>query len=180
MAGKQKMVHHLSERVLRKYEYVQTIPRPPTTIEPLNPAEVATAFLEFALHVLSQQERGEPVLEDEGWKHSDGYMKWFYHVSHPFIVGPAPVPEYIVPRSVYKEVIVEQGWARHPSDPLQVISSTRARVEHAMEIPEVVSNPLFCSILDGLRCDYTAFDQVLVSRRRSKSPREHQQQSLIL
>ena len=107
-------------------------------------------------------------------------MSWFYRVSHPLIVGPAPVPKYVVPRPVYQEIVVEQEWARHPPNPFQVIDDIRGKVEHAMEIPEVVSNPLFCSILDGLRCDYTAFDQVLVSRRRSKSPREHQQQSLIL
>jgi len=34
-------------------------------IVPLAPTEVATAFLEFVVHVLSQQDRGEPVPEDE-------------------------------------------------------------------------------------------------------------------
>jgi len=62
-------------------------------------------------------------------------MRWFYHVSHPLIVGPAPVPEYVAPRPVYQEVIVEHEWVRHPPDPLQVIGSMRVRVEHAMEIP---------------------------------------------
>jgi len=81
MAGKQKMVRHLPERVLRQYDYVQTVTRPPTMILPLAPADVAAAFLEFALHVVSQQERGEPVPDDEPWKHLDGYMRWFYRVS---------------------------------------------------------------------------------------------------
>jgi len=81
MAGKQKMVRHLPERVLRQYDYVQTVPRPPTMILPLAPADVAAAFLEIALHVVSQQERGEPVPDDEPWKHLDGYMRWFYRVS---------------------------------------------------------------------------------------------------
>jgi hypothetical protein len=174
MVDKQKMVHHLSERVLRQYDYVQTIPGPPTSIGQLDPAEVATAFLEFVVHVLSQQERGEPVPEDEGWKHSDGYIKWFYRVSHPIIAGPAPVPEYIAAKPVYQKIIVEQEWVRHPYDPLQVIGSMRARVEHALEIPEVVSNPLFFSILEGLRFDYTVFDEVSAPRRRSRSPREQQ------
>ena len=174
MAGKQKMVRHLPERVLRQYGYVQTVPRPPTTTVPLAPAEVATAFLEFVVHVLSRQDKGEPVPEDEGWKHSDGYMRWFYRVSHPLIVNPAPVPEYVAPRPVYQEVIVEQEWAKHSPNPLQVISSMRARVEHAMEIPEVTSNPLFFSILEDLRSDYIVFDEVPVPRRRSSSPREQQ------
>jgi len=45
MAGKQKMVRHLPERVVRKYGYVQKVPRPPTTIIPLVPADVVAAFL---------------------------------------------------------------------------------------------------------------------------------------
>ena len=101
MTGKQKMVCHLPKRVLRQYGYVQTVPRPHTSIGPLDPAEVAIAFLEFVVHVLSQQERGESIPEDKDWMHSNGYIKWFYHVSHPLIVGPAPVPEYVDPRHVY-------------------------------------------------------------------------------
>ena len=67
MAEKQKMVRHLPERVLRQYGYVQTVPRPPTTIMPLSPADVAIAFLEFALHVVAQQQRGDQVPDDEPW-----------------------------------------------------------------------------------------------------------------
>jgi len=48
----------------------------------------------------------------------------------------------------------------------------RGKVEHAMQIPEVVSNPLFLSILEGLWSDYTVFDQVPAPQRRSRSPRE--------
>ena len=61
MAGKATMVRHFPERVLRQYDYVQTVPRPPTTIEEIEPTQVVDAFLEFAFHVLTQQERGESV-----------------------------------------------------------------------------------------------------------------------
>jgi len=54
-----------------------------------------------------------------------------------------------MPRPVYQDILVDQDWARHPLDPLQVISNSD-RGEHAMEIPDVVSNPLFFSILEGL------------------------------
>jgi hypothetical protein len=56
---------------------------PPTTIGELMPYDVAMAFTYFVVHVLSQQERGHSVPEDEVWKHEVGYIKWFYHVSHP-------------------------------------------------------------------------------------------------
>jgi len=104
---------------------------------PLELGEVAICFLEFAVHVLSQQQRGDPVPEGEGHKHSVGYTRWFYHASHPLIIDPAPVPEYTIARPVYEEVIVDQQWVRHPPDPFQIIGNIRARVEDAMEIPDV-------------------------------------------
>jgi len=55
MAGSDKMVRHLPERVLRQYGYVQAWPRPPTDIEALAADDVVQAFTEFALHVLSHQ-----------------------------------------------------------------------------------------------------------------------------
>jgi len=98
-------------------------------------------------------------------------------VTHPILNRPAAVSDYATdaqPRPVppYEEVIVQHQWARDPFDPFQVIGSMRGRVEHALQIPEVVSNPLFMSILEGLRSDYTMFDQVPAPRRRSRSPRE--------
>jgi len=76
-------------------------------------------------------------------------MRWFHRVSHPLIVDPTPVPEYVVPRPVYYEILVEQSGL--DILPIHCRSTTmRDRVEHAMEIPEVVSNPFFFSILEGL------------------------------
>jgi hypothetical protein len=94
MAGKDRRVRHLPERVLRQYRYVQTIPRPPTDIGPLESGDVAMAFMEFALHVLSQQKRGDLVLDNELWAHSRGYMRWFCTVSHPIVNPPTAIPDY--------------------------------------------------------------------------------------
>jgi len=55
MAGRDIMVRHLPERVLRKYGYVQTRSRPPTDIEALATDDVAQVFMEFDLHVLIHQ-----------------------------------------------------------------------------------------------------------------------------
>jgi len=76
MADRDRRGRHLPERVLRQYGYVQTILRPLTNIGPFTPADVAMAFLEFSLHVLSQEERGDLVPDDELWSHSRGYMCW--------------------------------------------------------------------------------------------------------
>jgi len=176
MAGKQKMVRHFPGRVVRQYRYVQKVPQPPTTIMPLSLADVVSAFLEFALHVVPQKQRGHQVLNDEPWKYSDRYIRWFYRVSHPLIVNPAPEPDIVIPRPVYRDILVDQEWARNPPDPLQVITSMRDRVEHAMQIPEVISNPLFFGILEGLRTDYSVFDHLQVPRRRSRSHSPQEQQ----
>ena len=92
MAGRDTMFRHLAERVLRQYDYVQTIPTPPMTIEDLAPVDMVMSFTDFVVH---EQEEGDPIREDEVWKHEIGYMKWFYRVSHPIIIAPAPVADYI-------------------------------------------------------------------------------------
>jgi len=65
MVDKQKIVRHWPEQVLRQCIHVQRVPRPSTTVMPLAPADVVTAFLEFALHVVSQHQRGGQVLDDK-------------------------------------------------------------------------------------------------------------------
>ena len=60
------------------------------------------------LCLLPQQQRGGQVLDDELWKHSDRYIRWFYRVSHPFIVNPAPEPDNVMPRPVYQDILVDQ------------------------------------------------------------------------
>jgi len=122
--------------------------------------------------VVMPKHRGAQVPDDEPWRHSDRYIRWFYRVSHPIIVNPPPEPEITVPRPVYQDFLVDQNWGRHPPDPRQVISTMRERVEHALQILDVVLNPLFLGILEGLLSDYIMFYQQPVLRRRSRSPRE--------
>jgi hypothetical protein len=80
-------VYFSSFTVYLTYFRVQTILRPPKDIRPLAAWDVSMAFMEFALHVLSQQERGDLIPNYESWSHSTTYMRWFCRVSHP-IVNP--------------------------------------------------------------------------------------------
>ena len=105
-----------------------------------------------------------------------GTLGGFTVYPHPLIVNPAPELDNVTPRPVYQDILVDQEWARHPPDPLQVIRSIKGKVEHAMQIPGVVSNPLFFSILEGLRTDYSVFDHQQVPRRRSRSHSPQEQQ----
>ena len=174
MAGSDRMVRHLLERVLRQYGYVQTRPRPPIDIEPLAADDVAQAFTEFALHVLNHQRRGHPVLDNESWVHSRGYMRWFVRVSHPIVNPPAAIPDYAAdapPRPVppYEEVPVEQQWARHPPDPYQIIGNIRARMDGAMAHPDVFSNPEVLRMMQGSQSEWSMMEQMPAPQRRSGS-----------
>jgi len=55
MGGKQKMVCHLPELVLRQYRYVQTVPRSPTMILPLAPADVLPSWSLFCTSLASRR-----------------------------------------------------------------------------------------------------------------------------
>jgi hypothetical protein len=96
--GRQRMdVPSLAGAGSETVQLCQTIPRPPTTIGDLAPMDVVMAFMEFTVHVLSQQKRGDLVLKDKVWKHEVGYIKWFYHVSHHIMITPVPVADYTAP-----------------------------------------------------------------------------------
>jgi len=127
------------------------------------------AFMEFVVHVLIQQERGDLVSENRVWKHSKGKMKWFYKVLHPIMIAPAVVPDYIAHVRSYEEVIVEQQWVRQPPDPFQIIGNIGAKVESAMGVPDVFSNPIVLGIMEGIRAKYRVLEEVSAPRRRSRS-----------
>jgi len=127
------------------------------------------AFQDFVVHVLSQQEMGDPVPEDKVWKHSKRYIKWFYNVSHPIMIAPTAFADYIAFVPPYEEVIVEQQRARQPPDPFQIISIIKARVESAMAVLDVFSNPLVLGIMEGIRSKYSVLEEVLIPRRRTRS-----------
>jgi len=129
MAGRDRMVCHLPERVFRQYGYVHTWPRLPTDIEALAVDVVAQAFMEFALHVLSHQQRGHPVSDNEPWAHTPAANS-----DYADDTPPRPVPPY-------EEVLVKQQWARHPPDPYHIINNIRARVNGVMAHPIVFHNP---------------------------------------
>jgi len=88
------------------------------------------------------------------------------------------IPNYVVdapPRPVppYKEVIVEQQWARHPPNRYQIISNIRARVDDAMGRPDVLRNPEeVMRLMQGIQSKWSMLEQMSAPRRRSRSPRD--------
>jgi len=88
-------------------------------------------------------------------------MKWYYHVSHPLLTAPAAVPEYTNHVPPYEEFIVEQQWARHPSDLLQIIKNIRGIVDSAVVgIPHLYSNPIVARVMETIRQQYRVLEEV--------------------
>jgi len=89
------MVRYLPERVLRQFGWVQTIPRHPVESAPIdvNLVEITNRFRRVLDYALTPEQLGQrPVHDVEA---AEGYIEWFYHVSHPCMIlrdMPVPVP----------------------------------------------------------------------------------------
>jgi len=75
-------------------------------------------------------------------------MGWFYRVSHPIMSEIRLIAKYTTHVPPYEEVIIQQQWARQVPDPLQIIANIRARVELALDYPEV--HPFFTDMLQDI------------------------------
>jgi len=98
-----RMVRYLSERVLRQFGRVQTIPRHPAEITPpvTNLGEISLCFQHALDHALTPEQLGQRAIH--GVEALDGYIEWFYHHSHPRMILPGmPV---LVSRPPEREVL---------------------------------------------------------------------------
>jgi hypothetical protein len=121
------------------------------------------------VHVLTQAQKGRQTREEKQWKYEKGCIRWFYSLSHPMFSEHALVAEYTSLVSPYKEVIVEQQWARQLPNPLHIISNIRAMMDSAMEHPEVFSSPVFTIILQCIQSEHNILQEKPVPRRRTRS-----------
>jgi len=105
---------HLPERVKRRFEFVQDVPRHPSSVARM-PLQVLTTVLLNAQswlypHWIHRCERP--------WHHDVGYMAWYAKASHPRIL---PLDEGSPPRPVNVEQIIEEEHAREMLDTLTII-----------------------------------------------------------
>ncbi|XP_024630198.1 protein MAIN-LIKE 1-like [Medicago truncatula] len=99
----ERMVRYLPKRVFRQFGWFQTIPRHPIESAPVdvNLAEITNRFRRALDYALTPQMLGETAIH--GVEAVDGYIEWFYQVSHPHMILPdMPVP---VPRPPEREVL---------------------------------------------------------------------------
>jgi hypothetical protein len=95
------MVRYLPKRVLRQFGWVQTIPIHPIQSAPVdvNLEEITNRFQRALDYTLTPQELGEIAVH--GVEAADGYVEWFYQVSHPRMI----LPDMPMPRPLEREVL---------------------------------------------------------------------------
>jgi len=104
-----RVYRHLPERFRRHYGYVQNNPRHPTDVVELRPDQIVHAFLNFRTYTIKELDWGEPAGE-EAWWMEDGYVLWYYTVSHPLIL---PLLPRDLLRPANEEQIIAQQWEQY-------------------------------------------------------------------
>jgi len=110
MCGKERVYHHLPERVKRQFDFVQDVPRHPSDAAEM----LATVLLDpSAWFYPDWRHRCQ-----RPWHHLPGYMVWYAKVSHPRILPP---DEGSPPRPANVEQIIKEEHVRELPDTLTII-----------------------------------------------------------
>ncbi len=150
MCGDLRVYRHLPERVLRQYEYVETVPRPPTDVVELSPAEIVQAFVDFLTHMLKAADWGEHAGEHTSCT-TDGYVRWYTVVSPPHIF---PLLQGDIPRPPNEEQIITEQWeqyeARSSPDTYDMVSGAVAHADEFLgqEVMSMTSQQLYAALHD--------------------------------
>ncbi|XP_058725576.1 uncharacterized protein LOC131596857 [Vicia villosa] len=79
------VVRYIPECIIRLFGFKQTIPRDPTASAPISMTRMLLkeVFANWEQHVVPEEERATPSEHD--WSCAEGYISWYYRVSHPYI-----------------------------------------------------------------------------------------------
>ncbi|CAK8544882.1 unnamed protein product [Lathyrus sativus] len=74
---------------MRQFGYTQTISRHPNVFVPLGLTrmQIKEIYADYQRHMVSDESR--PTRAPRDWSCVDGYIMWFFTVSHPHIVPTA-------------------------------------------------------------------------------------------
>ncbi|CAL5208827.1 unnamed protein product [Lathyrus oleraceus] len=103
--GSRLTVPHLPERVMRQFNYTQTIPRHHvfSTSLALTRRHVDVMFDDYESHLVSEEAHSTIALSE--WSYVDGYIRWFFRVSHPYMVHAVPRDP---PRPAHQKILEEE------------------------------------------------------------------------
>ncbi|XP_050875986.1 uncharacterized protein LOC127079651 [Lathyrus oleraceus] len=118
---------HLSECVMRKFGYTQIILRHPIVYAPLAliRRHIKDMFDDYDSHMIP--ETAWATIAESDWSYVDGYIRWFFRVSHPYMVHAAPGD---TPRLVHQDILEEE----------------QAQLCHVEDV-----SPMYCSIVEITR-----------------------------
>ncbi|XP_073225956.1 uncharacterized protein [Cicer arietinum] len=121
---------YLPERCLRQFGYIQYIPSPPLP-DPARLFDVDVEWLGYVTPVTELFPKLRPATYPSECE--DGYLEWFYQVSHPLLVRPDGVPQvprYSVPPTsadasssqpppILQQIgdLIQQGLSEHQASP---------------------------------------------------------------
>ncbi|XP_058759025.1 uncharacterized protein LOC131632257 [Vicia villosa] len=110
------MVRYLPERCMRQLERVQMIPRSlfEAAIDTITRRAFTNTFQNWEHHLVPEEYREMRAFQS--WHYVDGYVTWFFKVSHPIMTPDAP---WRPPRPAYEKLMEnQQGEDDHAIDML--------------------------------------------------------------
>ncbi|CAJ2665945.1 unnamed protein product [Trifolium pratense] len=150
MCGTAMISPYLPERVLRQFGHVQSIPRHPDVSAKagMTRFSIAEAFADYLVaNYVTEEMRGPRA--HNGFETVDGYIAWFYRVSHPKLWAPI---DGNPKRPTDYEVLLEEDITAEKCDVFEICKTVHAEVrekldgdltfEEAKELLEKVYNDL--------------------------------------
>ncbi|XP_058733913.1 uncharacterized protein LOC131605588 [Vicia villosa] len=100
--GANTVVRYLSEWCMRQFGRVQMILRSPFEVDTdsVNRWELTAIFEDWAHHLVPEEYRR--TLATQSWHCVDGYVTWFYQMSHPIMTLDVPRRP---PRPTHEELL---------------------------------------------------------------------------
>ncbi|XP_058765349.1 uncharacterized protein LOC131638819 [Vicia villosa] len=110
------IVHYLSDHVMHKFGYQQTITHMPSdpVIIAMTYWQLDEVFVDWEHHMVPNEAQTTRLEVD--WSCVDGYITWYYKVSHPYMFPTAPGSP---PRPTHEKILrVHQAQIDHTEDVL--------------------------------------------------------------
>lgn len=117
---------HLPECVMRWFDYTQTISRHTTVSAPpaMTRRDINAMFNDYLSHLILEEAHNTIVESD--WSYIDGYIRWFFRVSHSYMAHAALGDSSM---SAHQEILEEEhAQLNHAHD---VLSRCRCIMEIA-------------------------------------------------
>ncbi|XP_058775726.1 uncharacterized protein LOC131650002 [Vicia villosa] len=96
------IVCYLPEHVMRQFGYAQTMPHNPTVSAPITMTrrQLDEVFADKEHHMVPEEARATRAEND--WSCVEGYITWYYRVSHPYMI---PAAHGDPPRPAHEEIL---------------------------------------------------------------------------